>query len=74
LTSITEVYEELLKMDSDLAKEWLHNDIVKFKIAASYDDWMEDLDDHHMPLSLFEHIEVCLDTPEIIDYKKEHSD
>jgi hypothetical protein len=74
LTTINDVYNELLKMEDELAKEWLHNDIVKFKIATTYDDWMEDVHDHNLPLSLQEHIEVCMDTPELIDYKKEHSD
>lgn len=44
-----------------------------FKYAQENDNWMEDIDDHDLPLTLSEHIEVCIDTPELIGYKKEHS-
>jgi hypothetical protein len=41
---------------SPLMLEWINNDIVKKKLAQSYDDWMHDLSDHGVNLSLSEHI------------------
>jgi predicted naringenin-chalcone synthase len=41
---------------SELVLEWINNDIVKKKLAQSYDDWMHDLSDHGVNLSLSEHI------------------
>lgn len=67
MTTIQEVTDILALMsDSKLAQEWLHNDIVKIKLAISYDAWMDDIDDHKLPLTLKEHIETCLDEPRYI--------
>lgn len=64
MTTLQEVTTALASMkDEELAQQWLHNDVVKMKIAICYDDWMSDVDDHKLPLSLIEYIEVCLDEP-----------
>jgi len=64
LTTVEEVAEVLASMkDNNLVRQWLHNDIVKMKIAMSYDAWLDDIDDHKLHLTLKEHIETCLDEP-----------
>lgn len=65
MTTIEDVAKELKLFvgHHDLAEEWLHNDIVKMKIAMSYDAWLNDIDDHKLHLTLKEHIETCLDEP-----------
>lgn len=54
MTTIEDVAKELEQFigHHDLAEEWLHNDIVKMKIAMSYDDWLDDIDDHKLHLTL----------------------
>ena len=42
MTTIKDVYNALVKMDSDLAQRWAANDLIKAKLARSYDDWLED--------------------------------
>lgn len=64
MTTVEEVAEVLASMkDNNLVRQWLHNDIVKMKIAMSYDAWLDDIDDHKLHLTLKEHIETCLDEP-----------
>lgn len=41
---------------SPLMIEWINNDIVKKKLAQSYDAWMHDIYDHGVSLTLSEHI------------------
>lgn len=67
MTTTQEVSDVLESMkESELAQQWLHNDIVKMRIAIHYDDWITDLDDHKLNLSLTEYIETCLDNPNLI--------
>lgn len=69
MTTLKEVELALLHfINSELAKEWVKNDIVKMKIASGYDDWMNDVNDHHCPLTLEEYIETCLDNPSYIGF------
>jgi hypothetical protein len=69
MTAIKDVELALSELfEHELAKVWMSNDIVKRKLAASYDAWISDIHDHKLYLTLIEHIETCLDTPEYIDY------
>lgn len=69
MTTIEEIEIELKKFVDihPLAKEWLHNDIFKIKIATSYDDWIEDHEDQQDAFGTLEgHVEFCLIHPTII--------
>jgi hypothetical protein len=67
MTTLQEVTTALANMtDEELAQQWLHNDIIKMRIATHYDSWMDDIDDHKLHLTLIEYIEVCLDEPRTI--------
>ena len=69
MTTLKEVENALSELiEEKLAVIWLKNDIVKMKLATGYDDWMDDIDDHHCPLTLKEYIETCINTPGYIDY------
>lgn len=58
LTKIQDVTHVLAELqDNELAQKWLHNDMIKMNLAASYDFWLEDTD---IPMTLKEHIEQYL--------------
>jgi hypothetical protein len=64
MTTLQQVTEALASMtDEELAQQWLHNDLIKMRIATHYDAWMDDIDDHKLPLTLIEYIETCIDEP-----------
>jgi hypothetical protein len=62
-TPMRKVSEELSKLDNDLAREWLQNEIIKMKLAISYDDWIEDTG---YQFTLMEHILYYLENPVIL--------
>lgn len=69
MTTIKQVEFVLLQLideENETARRWISNDIIKMKLADSYDAWMDDVDDHECPLTLREHIESCIDIPEYI--------
>lgn len=69
MTTINDVEEALFKViDYKQANKWIHNDIIKSKIAKGYDAWIKDLHDHKMPLTLIEYVEYLLDTPEYFEH------
>lgn len=60
VTSVNDVQEILEKMtDNKTAQLWLKNDIVKMKLARSYDECYEDADGEY--ISLHDHIEYYID-------------
>jgi hypothetical protein len=63
VTGLKDVELVLRNLDTPLAKEWLHNDIVKMKLAVSYDDWMNDSWDHGHECTLREHIIDMINLP-----------
>lgn len=71
MTTLKEVEKALSKFkDEPLVKKWSSNDIIKMKLAKSYDAWMSDVDLHQCPFTLREFIETCIDTPDYIDPNK----
>lgn len=62
MTSSTDVTQALKMINnayanvSPLVLGWIDNDIVKKKLAQSYDAWMHDIYDHGLSLSLADHI------------------
>ncbi|QOY37034.1 hypothetical protein AWH56_005155 [Anaerobacillus isosaccharinicus] len=72
MTSIKDVEKELAKLVvvHKLAEEWLQNDIIKMKIAMSYDDWNYDhANQPEMIIELDGHVEYCLIHPELVGAK-----
>lgn len=68
MTTIKDVEKALLTMNThELARKWIHNDIIKMKIAQGYDAWINDIHDHKLFLTLIEYIETRLDTPEYFE-------
>lgn len=68
-TTTQNVLDALLELgDYKNAREWIHNDIMKSKIAKGYDAWIKDIEDHKLHLTLSEYITYLLDTPEHFEY------
>lgn len=67
MTTLKEVEKELNSIDYPLAVEWKHNDIVKMKLAMSYDAWMNDIWDHGHECTLREHIIDMINREDILE-------
>jgi hypothetical protein len=69
-TKIEDVsYKLMLFLDHHkLAQEWIKDDIIKKKIASTYDDWVNDHANQPEMLApgLEAHVELCLIHPELI--------
>ncbi|WP_059049041.1 hypothetical protein [Paenibacillus senegalimassiliensis] len=66
MTTLKEVeaaLHQLTTQGNETAKRWINNDIMKMKLAMSYDAWMEDIEDHQYPMTLPEYIESCIEGP-----------
>jgi hypothetical protein len=70
MTTTDEVayYLHLFKDQHELANIWIHNDIIKKKIAVAYDNWVKDHINQPEMLEpgLEAHVELCLIHPELI--------
>ncbi len=66
VTSLKDVEKELNFIDCSLAEEWKNNNIVKMKLAMSYDAWMNDVWDHGHECTLREHIIYMINSEDII--------
>lgn len=64
----------LMVFEYKQASYWIQNDIIKINLAKGYDDWMQDVHDHKMPLTLKEYIVFQLDTREDLELENAHSD
>lgn len=66
MTTIKDVENILKRMQGNkTAQQWLHNDIIKHKLATSYDEWQDDhADNPEMQMSLLGHIEYFIDSHE----------
>lgn len=64
MTRMDEVADILVEIKSERAQSWLHNDIIKMKLAMSYDDWLEDTG---IFFTLEEHIHYYLENPSLVE-------
>ena len=75
MTTVKEVENQLAKFFGahKLAEEFFNNDIIKMKIAISYDDWVNDhpQSEEEDYGGLEGHVEYCLIHPELLGIKIE---
>lgn len=63
MTRINDITDTLAKIDHDLAKKWIGNDLIKKNLATSYDYWLEDTE---IPMSLKDFIIQYLEHAEFL--------